>query len=343
MVSAGLDELARQAKTVTSHPQVETALPMSSNHAFRRRSDIASELRGTGVTFQINYAQGMKERLSGQTIIEMWSSVQFRKCVPLIKRVEAAARARDGLAFPDSGSPLAEDDLSLKPICRAIKIDSLATTAKWAALMAETQLISAWPAEPEEDSGYREVAFSPYAGFTLVRGSMEASSYALWLLNPDDSETRLKRFASLTIENQRKYREAINAWQLSESTDVTDAEVASPAEVENEFEAAGITPPRYPGSTALIKKAGRCIPSATLRWPPIVAWQVASAVAHGLPWSRREAAKTFYDQTTGKATVKIDAESFRFVLQAATVMFEALVSRIEELQTTLRAAPNSGI
>lgn len=233
----------------------------------------------------------MKERLTDQTVIEMWSRIQFQKCVPLVERAKAAAKARDGLASPDSGSPLAKDDLLLKPICDAIKIDNLSMTAKWAALMAENQIISAWPAGPEDERGYREVTLSPYAGFTLLRGSMEATSYALWLLDPDDTETRLKGFASLTIENHHKYSEAVNSWQLSEGTDFAGEEVTSPADVEHQFKVEGITPSRYPGPTRLIKKAGRCLPFAALRWPPIVAWQVASAVAHGLPWSRREAAK----------------------------------------------------
>lgn len=50
--------------------------------------------------------------------------------------------------------------------------------------------------------------------------------------------------------------------------------------------------------------------------------------------------KTFSDQTTGRATVKIDAESFKFVLQAATVMFESPVSRMEELQAASQTAPD---
>lgn len=289
---------------------------------------------------EVHYDRSMDERLGIQATIDMWFQVQFKKCVPFIDRAKTAAEARDSLSYPAPGSPLATDDQILKPLYDATKIDSLAMTSKWAALMAEDQLISAWPARPREENGYREVKFSPYAGFTLLRGSMEASAYALWLLAPNDTETRLKRFARLTIENQEKYLDVITAWHLSRGTDGAGTAVASNAKVEALFASAGVDPARYQGPKSLIEKAGKYVPSGELPWKPIVAWQVASGVAHGMPWSRHEAAKTFHDQSTGRATVKMDAESYRYVLQAATVMFETLVKRIEELQAVPPATPD---
>lgn len=286
----------------------------------------------------------MDESLGIQNIIDVWFEVQFKKCLPFIDRAKTAAEARDKLSYPDPGSPLATDDQILRPLYDSIKIDGPAMTSKWAALMAEDQLISAWPAGPRDDSGYREVKFSPYAGFTLLRGSMEASAYALWLLAPDDTETRLKRFARLTIESQRKYHDVITTWDLSRDTDGSDAAaVSSTAKIEALFASAGVDPAKYQGSKSLIEKAGEYVPSGELPWMPVVAWQVASGVAHGMPWSRHEAAKTFHDHSTGRATVKMDAESYRYVLQAATVMFEALVTRIEELQSAPTVTPDAKV
>lgn len=276
----------------------------------------------------------MEEESDNRTIIDAWFQIQYEKCVPFINRARASAEIRDKLSYPAPGSLLALDDQVLKPLYDATEIDSLAMTAKWAALMAEDQLVGAWPARALEDSGYREVKFSPYAGFTLLRGSMEASAYALWLLAQDDSETRLKRFARLTLQSQGDYHNVISAWHQSRGTNVVGASEAIYAQVKAWFDAAGITPAGYQGSKSLIEKAGRYVACEELPWTPIVAWQVASGVAHGMPWSRHEVAKTFHNQTTGRATVKMDAESYRYVLQAATVMFETLVNRIQELQTT---------
>lgn len=257
---------------------------------------------------------------------------EFEKCKSFTQRARTSATVRDGFAFPEAGSPMQLDDQALKPLYDATKIEGLSSTSKLTALMAETQLLEAWPAGQTDENGIRVVAFPPYSGFTLLRGSMEASSLALWLLENDDRTERLSRFAGLITYSQDQYLNVISEFHSARGNDDSGEAQAFNAKVAALLDSAGIEPRNYPRSTKLIEKAGRYISCDELNWSPKVAWQVASGVAHGLPWSIQEAVRVVQGKAPGRVVHKVDAASYRYVYEAATVMFETLVERIQELQ-----------
>lgn len=276
------------------------------------------------------YDRVMEEQLEQRAVAEALSAFQLHQCVPFVRRARYMAKVRGCLSYPETGSPLALDDLVVKPIYDAVKVEGLSSTAKMTALSAERHLLEAWPAGPPDERGMREVKFDPYTGFTLLRGSMEASAHALWLLEPTGSAERLSRFCSLTLKSQEEYQSAISAFHQSRGSYDSAKPAAS---IQALFDEVGIKPAKYPGSKKLLEKAGRYVPSGEMPWTPVVAWQVASGVAHSMPWSRIEAARTTFDSSTGRSVERMDAESYRYAFQASAVMFETLVNRIGVLQT----------
>lgn len=276
----------------------------------------------------------MNEEFDNLALSEIMSTFEFTKCVPFARRARAASEIRASFTYPEPGSPLAMDDQALRPLHDEKAIEGLSSTVKLTALMAETQLLEAWPAGPVSEDGVRVVAFPPYTGYTLLRGSMEASALALWLVEGQDSHTRLGRFRGLITKSQDEYFGAISEFHASRGTGDSDDAKSFNSRVQEIFDIARTVKINWPGSTRLLEKAGRIVPSSDLRWSPKVAWQVSSGVAHGLPWSIQEAIKIVQDKSTGAVRHKVDAESFRCVYQVATVMFEALVKRIAELQST---------
>lgn len=275
----------------------------------------------------------MEEQLDERTTAKAISAFQFHQCVPFVRRARYMAKVRDSFSYPEPGSPLALDDQVVKPIYDATKVEGLSSTVKLTALSAERHLLEAWPAGPPNEEGVREVRFSPYTGFTLLRGSMEASAHALWLLEPSGSVERLSRFCSLILKSQDEYQNAISAFHDSRGADGSRDSANPTATIQTLFDAAGIQPAKYPGSKKLLEKAGLYVPSGEMPWTPIVAWQVASGVAHSMPWSRIEAVRTTFDSSTGRSVESMDSESYRYAFQASTVLFETLVKRISVLQT----------
>lgn len=318
--------------SIDTHPEPLSDVGQLMSSTPRRRF---AEVRSDGTAAEAHYDRTMGQQLGmdDQKLAEILTQVEFRKCKEFAKRARQTAKIRQAFSLPAPGSPLAIDDQPLRALYTDTKIQGLSATVKLTALMAEEQLLSAWPAGHPNEQGMREVWFPPYSVYSLLRGSLEASAHALWLLEPDDSAERLSRFGGLIRYSQDQYLNVTTAYDVFRDTDETPAAKAMNDRITDFFDTAGIELRNYPNSVRLIEKDGRYIPTHELTWSPKVAWQVASGVAHSLPWSIEEAIRVIDDPETRQVIHKIDAESYRYVYQAATVMFETLVERIEELQT----------
>jgi hypothetical protein len=114
--------------------------------------------------------------------------------------------------------------------------------------------------------------------FTLVRGSVETASRAVWLLEPDDREVRLQRRLQqewAEVRNMEKVRQEIGTPPVK-SMDVRFAELCALAQ------RASVDPnviKKTPDYTAIVRAAGRHVaygPSTT-----VVIWKACSSLAHG--------------------------------------------------------------
>ena len=120
-----------------------------------------------------------------------------------------------------------------------------------------------------------------FAPFTLIRGSIEAASTALWILQ--DADPRLVARRSLHLEYQ-------NLWDLRRATRLIDdgadfdkERLASLQEVldRNDLTAAAVKRALHIGK--LIETTARLfdLPGSSLTW------QMCSAAAHGRPWAQQ--------------------------------------------------------
>lgn len=187
-----------------------------------------------------------------------------------------------------------------------------------------------WTAVPTDTPGQREVRLNPLTVFTLLRASLEPLMLGLWLLKPDYSNQRLSRYAGLLIASRDEHHEAVVAQMKADSATVMPEKSAS---LESALSRAGINPVGKPGSKELARKASNLPQLPKLTWTPLVAWQVASSVAHSYPWSMDEAVAGIRDSETNRIIVRLDCKVFYFVLEATVELFDALVSRIEELNS----------
>ncbi|MDN3483553.1 hypothetical protein QMA10_16705 [Arthrobacter sp. APC 3897] len=120
-----------------------------------------------------------------------------------------------------------------------------------------------------------------FAPYTLIRGSIEAASTALWILQ--DADPRLVAQRALHLEHQ-------NLWDQRRATKLVDKDadfdedrlaLLKKALTRNNLTTAVVKKPLHVSETIATAAAVFALPASCLTW------QLCSAAAHGRPWAKQ--------------------------------------------------------
>jgi hypothetical protein len=180
--------------------------------------------------------------------------------------------APSGAWRPEDNSDLAEDDRGAHPYG--------VSHAAWAAITATVSHLGCLRDSlfVQKGPGAFEVRLHTHGQFTLVRGALDNASRAVWLLEPDDREVRLRRRLQqdwAEVRNLEKVREEIGT-PPAKTMDDRFAELCVLAQ------RASIDPnviKKTPDYTTIVRAAGRHVASGPNR--TVVIWKACSSLAHG--------------------------------------------------------------
>lgn len=118
-----------------------------------------------------------------------------------------------------------------------------------------------------------------HAPFALLRGVVEAASVAVWLLEPEDRITRLKRLVGLHIYDTEN-KKSFNALLPAEFRDNFDHEPG----ITSMVKAIGVQRKkcRFPDYTALVRDIDDFPGEGHSLF---LVWKVCAGVSHGMTWS----------------------------------------------------------
>ena len=183
--------------------------------------------------------------------------------------------ARTSTGFiPEPGSPLALDDEDWKPW----RLSQLA----FGGLAAAQDHLEAIRAHIEAGRGF------PLATDTMLRGALLGSAQAVWLLAPDDRETRLDFARCAAAEMHKRHREWLSdlrkiPGEPHEGTEIVYAHVVMREnELADKRTAAGQA--RRYDNTNIIERAAAAAFGPSMVTEARTVWRSLSGSSHGLVW-----------------------------------------------------------
>ncbi|MFC8304876.1 hypothetical protein ACFUCV_14475 [Specibacter sp. NPDC057265] len=128
------------------------------------------------------------------------------------------------------------------------------------------------------DDATAQHTFAPY---TLIRGSIEAASTALWILQDADPELVTRRALHLEYQNLWDQRRATRL--VDKDADFDKERLSSLEKVINlnNLTTAGVKKPLHVSEIIATAATTFVLPNSRLTW------QMCSAAAHGRPWARQ--------------------------------------------------------
>lgn len=191
-----------------------------------------------------------------------------------------------------------------------------------------------------------QIHLSPFAHFALIRNALDCLAVALWLLEPERSDDRLKRL--LLIERNEIERAFSNQEELGSQDAAAwkDAEMARIAEIAVEAGLRNWTPlhraAKMPSTTAILKGIEPLHHGGVeLTW--LSMWQVASGHAHGKRWATMSTNELMERQQTrtkfgASYTVTASYKVLALLLKETVAMMELAKDRFIDLARTRNAS-----
>lgn len=170
---------------------------------------------------------------------------------------------------PANDSDLAVDDAScpatahLSDAARAVLFAALENLAMWCDAIAPKVYV---------EGAVNEGAARPH--FTLARAGIECASQAVWLLEPEDSATRIKRHLRLVLADMDEQSKALVKHDPTGAAVVTEQTARLREQVGQVSKA--------PNYLDMVRAAAHHTPLSNDRAEAL--WRTASAAAHGKAW-----------------------------------------------------------
>lgn len=171
-----------------------------------------------------------------------------------------------------------------------------------------------------------------FAPYSALRAALLTASQAIWILGPDDRETRQRNALTLARTSAIEHRKVIKAYEFPPTEELREGKKATLAELDKQIEliekvASAVDVGELGGfnSTRVIDAAVKIVdPTDTGLWMAIEhLWRSGSAAAHGYPWMLSHA----------KDPGAFDVDQFDLALHGSWLMLTHAIELYEKRAT----------